>query len=50
MTKDSILLYGKNSVYERLKANPKSIKKIFFSDKSNISKIEKLIEDMAMDN
>ncbi len=30
MSKDSMYLYGKNSVLERLKANPKSITKVFF--------------------
>lgn len=32
MPKDSMYLYGKNSVMERLKINPKSIKKIFLED------------------
>lgn len=36
-------LYGKNSVYERLRANPHSIKKIFLQDSFRHSDIEKLI-------
>ncbi|MFC1709936.1 23S rRNA (guanosine(2251)-2'-O)-methyltransferase RlmB [Candidatus Omnitrophota bacterium] len=32
MTKVSTLLYGKNSVLQRLKRNPKSIRKIFLND------------------
>jgi len=32
MSKDSMYLYGKNSVLERLKANPKSIKTVFLQD------------------
>jgi 23S rRNA (guanosine2251-2'-O)-methyltransferase len=39
-----MFLYGKNSVLERLKINPKSIKKIFLDDNFNLSDIEKLIE------
>lgn len=36
-------LYGKNSVSERLKKNPKSIHAVFLEDKFNDSDIEKLI-------
>ena len=36
-------LYGKNSVVERLKKNPKSIRAIFLEEKFNDSTIEKLI-------
>ena len=39
-----MFLYGKNSVLERLKINPKSIKKIFLQDNFNVPFIEKLIE------
>jgi len=38
-------LYGKNSVYERLKANPKSIKKIFLQDDFSFAEAEKLIKE-----
>ena len=37
-------LYGKNSVFERLKANPKSIKKIFLQDNFTDISIEKIIK------
>jgi 23S rRNA (guanosine2251-2'-O)-methyltransferase len=39
-----MLLYGKNSVLERLKANPKSIKKVFLQDNLDSPYIEKLIK------
>ncbi len=39
-----MFLYGRNSVAERLKANPGSIKKIFLQDKFNIPYIEDLIK------
>ncbi len=35
-------LYGKNSVLERLKANPKTIQKIFIQNNLNLSSIQKL--------
>lgn len=38
-----MFLYGKNSVFERLKANPGSIKKIFLRTDFNAPHIEKLI-------
>ena len=45
MAKDTIVLYGKNSVFERLQANPGSIKKIFLQEKFDTPKnIEKLIK------
>ncbi len=39
-----MFLYGKNSVFERLKADPKSIKKIFLQDGFSHPSIEKLIK------
>jgi len=39
-----MVLYGKNSVLERLKTNPRSIKKIFLQDNFAVSSIEKLIK------
>jgi 23S rRNA (guanosine2251-2'-O)-methyltransferase len=39
-----MVLYGKNSVSERLKANPKSIRKIFLQDNFDSPHIEKLIK------
>ena len=44
MAKNSIVLYGKNSVLERLKVNPKSIRKIFLQDNFNTPHIVNLIE------
>ena len=41
--KNTMLLYGKNSVFERLKVNPKSIRKIFLQDNFDVPYIEKLI-------
>ncbi|UCC95294.1 MAG: 23S rRNA (guanosine(2251)-2'-O)-methyltransferase RlmB [Candidatus Omnitrophota bacterium] len=38
-----MILYGKNSVYERLKANPKSIRKILLADNFSQPDIEALI-------
>ncbi|MBP7089135.1 MAG: 23S rRNA (guanosine(2251)-2'-O)-methyltransferase RlmB [Candidatus Omnitrophica bacterium] len=38
-----MFLYGKNSVLERLKANPKSIKQVFLSDNFSSPVIEKII-------
>jgi len=43
VTKKTINLYGKNSVYERLKVNPKSIHKIFLDESFNQPNIESLI-------
>lgn len=39
-----MFLYGKNSVYERLKANPGSIKKIFLEEDFSALHIEELIK------
>lgn len=44
MPKKYMYLYGKNSVYERLKARPESIKKIFVQDGFNAPHIINLIE------
>ena len=38
------MLYGKNSILERLKANPQSISKILLQDSVNSPQIEKLIK------
>jgi 23S rRNA (guanosine2251-2'-O)-methyltransferase len=38
-----MLLYGKNSVFERVKANPASIKKIFLEEKFSQPQLENLI-------
>ncbi|MBU4305478.1 MAG: RNA methyltransferase [Candidatus Omnitrophica bacterium] len=43
MAKNQMLLYGKNSVYERLKIRPESIKKIFLEETFKAPHIEKLI-------
>lgn len=37
-------LYGKNSILERLKANPKSIKKVFLQNNFNVPQISDLIK------
>ncbi|MCM8786595.1 MAG: RNA methyltransferase [Candidatus Omnitrophica bacterium] len=39
-----MLIYGKNSVFERLKVNPKSIKKILMSQDFKFPNLEKLIK------
>ena len=39
-----MFLYGKNSVFERLKANPRSIKKIFLEENFSAPHIEELIK------
>ena len=44
MAKNSMYLYGKNSVLERLKANPKSIKRIFIQDKFDSQHILNVID------
>jgi len=44
VAKDAMLLYGKNSVLERLKLNPASIKKIFLQEGFNAPNIEGLIK------
>ena len=45
MAKNSMLLYGRNSVLERLKADPQSIIKIFIQDKLRLPQIERLIQE-----
>lgn len=44
MAKNSMFLYGKNSVLERLKANSKSIRKIFVQENFNAPDIMKIIK------
>lgn len=44
MAKNSMVLYGKNSVLERLKNNPQTIKKILLQTDFKEDKIKKLIE------
>lgn len=44
MAKKSMLLYGKNSVYERLKANPGTIKKVILEKSFYAPHIETLIK------
>ncbi len=44
MAKNSMFLYGKNSVLERLKANSKSIRKIFVQENFNAPDIIKIIK------
>ena len=39
---NTMVLYGRNSVYERLKANPKSIKMVFLQEDIQLPHIEKL--------
>lgn len=48
MAKNYMLLYGKNSVKERLLAHPESIRKIVVSDKFDEPEIETLIEKHAI--
>jgi len=38
-----MFLYGRNSIYERLKANPESIKKIILQEGFDVERIERLI-------
>jgi 23S rRNA (guanosine2251-2'-O)-methyltransferase len=44
LAKNYILLYGKNSILERLRANPASIRKILLSDTFREPEVERLIE------
>lgn len=37
-----MFLYGRNSIYERLKTNPRSIKKVFIQDGTELPHIERL--------
>lgn len=48
MPKNSIFLYGRNSVLERLKARPESIKKIFLQDDFAGAEIERLIKEKGI--
>ncbi len=41
-------LYGKNSIYERLKAKPRSIKKIFIQNNFNVPHISELIKETSI--
>jgi 23S rRNA (guanosine2251-2'-O)-methyltransferase len=41
---NTMFLYGRNSIFERLKADPKSIRKIFLEDSFNLPYIEELIK------
>ena len=42
MARNFMLLYGKKSVYERLRANPASVRSIFLEEGTSIPRIEKL--------
>lgn len=44
MARNYIVLYGKNSISERLKSDPKSIRKIFLKDSFKVPHIEELIK------
>ncbi|MCK4462762.1 MAG: hypothetical protein KAU58_00450, partial [Candidatus Omnitrophica bacterium] len=44
----SMLLYGRISVFERLKTNPASIKKILLQDNISLPHIEKLIQENSI--
>jgi len=48
LAKNSIVLYGKNSVLERLKVNPKSIRKIFLQENFDAPHIVSLIESVRI--
>jgi 23S rRNA (guanosine2251-2'-O)-methyltransferase len=41
---ESSVLYGKNSVYERLRSNPKSIKKVFLETNFDFAPLEALLK------
>ncbi len=41
-SRDTMLLYGRNSVYERLKAKPRTIRNVFLQDNVELPHIEKL--------
>jgi len=43
LSSNAMVLYGRNSVLERLKTNPQSIRKIFLQDDFSVPEIEKLI-------
>jgi len=44
LAKNTMVLYGRNSVFERLKANPKSIRKVFLEENFQVPYIEELIK------
>ena len=48
MTKTSVFLYGKNSVFERIKSNPASIRKIFVQDNFDVPLIENAIKSAGI--
>ena len=48
MAKNIMYLYGKNSVLERLKANPESIRQIFIQDNFKSPEITGLIKSMKI--
>jgi 23S rRNA (guanosine2251-2'-O)-methyltransferase len=48
LARNYMLLYGKNSVWERLRADPGSIRKVLLSDKFSEPEIERLIEEHAI--
>ena len=48
MAKNYMLLYGKKSIYERLKTHPKSIQKIFLGEDFNNSQIQRLIASIGI--
>ncbi len=41
----TMLLYGRISIFERLKANPASINKVFLQDNISLPNTEKLIKE-----
>lgn len=43
-----MLLYGKKSVFERLRENPASVKKVFMQERTRIPQIEKLLRVHAI--
>ena len=45
MAKQWMLLYGKNSVYERLKCNANTVKKVFLRDNFHEPSLERLLEE-----
>ena len=44
MAKNKMYLYGKNSVLERLKADPASIRKVYIQDNFNVPHIIEIIK------
>ena len=48
MAKSWMLLYGKNSIHERLKCNPRSIRKIFLKEQFSEPQIEALIKEKSV--